>query len=73
MNRNGVVATTAHDQRLRMWTVCESGSSDFSIASLAGSFVDCPEPEALDACPIFCDESMLRVAISGRGLQIFHF
>ena len=70
MNHEGMVATTSHDQRLRVWAVHDDGSSELSIESFAGSFAESPEPEALDACSIFHDKNVLRVVVAGRGIQI---
>jgi len=72
MHSSGLVATTSHDQRLRVWKVRDTAGHDLAIAAVAGSLVECPEPENLDACYIGGDVHLLHVAVSGRGLQMFH-
>lgn len=108
----GVIATTSHDQRLRVWAAgvedepreghaagerslseregaaaegaeagaeadAEAGAEaregagvSVTVAPVAGSFVECPEPEALDAWAEV--DGGVRVAVSGRGVQMFH-
>jgi hypothetical protein len=47
----GVIATTSHDQRLRVWAAGveeeeeEHAGVRVSVTPVAGSFVECPEPE----------------------------
>ena len=82
MMHGGVIATTSHDQRLRMWAAraeeAEEGKEEEEagdgmrvvVTPVAGGFVECPEPEALDA---WCGaDGEVRVAVSGRGVQMFH-
>jgi len=109
----GVIATTSHDQRLRVWAATledcagggEHGSEETTgsqsqdntddggangdqsrgwaaagdggklgmrvqVTPIAGSFVECPEPEALDAW--VGADGAVRIAVSGRGVQMFH-
>ena len=86
----GTLATTSHDQRLRVWRVAvevigvgagagprPGGDRDLGVPrvavevrGVAGSFAECPEPEGLDA--FAGDDGRVSVAVSGRGVQMFH-
>jgi hypothetical protein len=63
------LATTSHDQRLRMWIVRFLPDSEITLTPSAGTFVECPEPEGV-AGFIDCDGKP-RVAVCGRGVQTF--
>ena len=41
------------------------------VAPIAGSFVECPEPEGLDAW-VEGGDGGVCVAVCGRGVQMFH-
>ena len=77
LDARGMAATTSHDQRLRVWRVdvieeeaCGAGGSvRVRVEAAAGSFVECPEPEGLDA--LAGADGKTRVAVSGRGVQMF--
>ena len=75
MNEEGVVATTGMDQRLRVWSARVEGADsndgvEVKVTPVAGSFVECPEPEELDA---WTDANGLTsIAVSGRGVQMFN-
>ena len=77
LDARGTAATTSHDQRLRVWRVdvieeeaCGAGGSvRVRVEAAAGSFVECPEPEGLDA--LAGADGKTRVAVSGRGVQMF--
>ena len=78
MDARGVAATTSHDQRLRVWRADveeedgdgeAGGSIRVRVEPAAGSFVECPEPEGLDA--LAGADGKTRVAVSGRGVQMF--
>ena len=78
MDARGVAATTSHDQRLRVWRADveeedgdgeAGGSVRVRVEPAAGSFVECPEPEGLDA--LAGADGKTRVAVSGRGVQMF--
>lgn len=62
------LATTSHDQRLRMWSVTTDEKNITCIPS-AGAFVECPEPEGLDG--FIGHDGNPRVAVCGRGVQTF--
>ena len=86
MTHGGVIATTSHDQRLRVWAVAGTGEEEeeeekgrtmmnVTVAPIAGSFVECPEPEGLDAWVeggAGGDDLGVCVAVCGRGVQMFH-
>jgi hypothetical protein len=42
------------------------------VTPAAGSFVECPEPEGLAACRVGGAGGGLCLAVSGRGVQMFH-
>ena len=67
------LATTSHDQRVRVWTVATERTGDstnaVAMTPAAGAFAECPEPEGLDG---FVDaRGRARVAVCGRGVQMF--
>ena len=64
------LATTSHDQRVRVWTVASRVAEDaVTMTPSAGAFVECPEPESLDG---FVDNrGCARVVVCGRGVQMF--
>ena len=76
-----VMVTTACDQRLRIWGVqADENSTEgdvdgprFGVIPLAGTLVDCPEPESLDVCNLPGPGDGLCISVSGRGVQMFNF
>jgi WD40 repeat protein len=64
------VATASHDQRIRVWSIATDFRS-IEIVPIAGTFVECPEPEGVDG---FIDwNGNARFAVCGRGVQTFEF
>ncbi|KAG1376263.1 hypothetical protein G6F61_007744 [Rhizopus arrhizus] len=63
---NGEVLTCSTDQRLNVWKVNDSKDNGVSLSLSTASFMDVPDPSALDA---IISNGYIHAAITGVGLE----